>query len=111
MPSKASTNKSSNSYIRRPAAFETLAPVPGRSAAELDDEEDEEEGGKTWLKLNGKLPGFVGDAGSKITPDNKSNMTTTACVSRTKTENVPSDETVVKVVSLVAAFLGSPSSV
>src|SRR5271170_4927580 len=108
IPSIAIINTTSNAYIRCPADLEVLAPVPELSALELEDEaeeEEEEEDGETALEeLEDEelLPGSSDVCGSKITPDDGSNRTTTACVSRTNTENVPSDETVVKVVSLVA---------
>ena len=115
MPSTAIINTLSNAYIRCPADLEVLAPVPELSALELEDEaeeeEDEEEDGETVLFEDEELPGSFDVCGSKITPDDESNNTTTACVSRTNTENVPSDETVVKVVSLVAPAVGRPSSV
>jgi len=112
IPSIAIINTLSNTYIRCPADLEVLAPVPELSALELEDEaEEEEEDGETALLEDEELPGSSDVCGSKITPDNESNRTTTACVSRTNTENVPSDETVVKVVSLVAPAVGRPSSV
>jgi hypothetical protein len=117
MPSTVIINTLSNAYIRCPADLEVLTPVPELSALELEDEaeeeeeEEEEEDGGTALLEDEELPGSFDVCGSKITPDDGSNRTTTACVSRTNTENVPSDETVVKVVSLVAPAVGRPSSV
>lgn len=114
MPSKIIINILPASYIGCPADLEALASVPELSALELDDaaeEEEEEEDTETVVLVFEDVPGLVDVGRSNITPDDGSNTTTTACVSRTRTENVPSEETVVKVVSLVAPLVGSPSSV
>ena len=115
MPSNVIINILPTSYIRCPADLEALASVPELSALELDDaaeeEGEEEEDTETVVLVFEDVPGLVDVGKSNITPDDASNTTTTACVSRTRTENVPSEETVVKVVSLVAPLVGSPSSV
>src|SRR5277367_2539796 len=105
MPSIVKINTVSNSYIRCPTDF---AAVPELSALELEDEGEED--GETVLE-DEEVPGSFDVGGSKITSIDESNTTTTACESRTNTENVPSGETVVKVVSLVAPAVGRPSLV
>ena len=77
LPIKIIINTLSTSYIRCPADLEALVSVPELSALEFEDEAEKEEDGETVLE-DEEVPGSFDDGGSKITPDDESNTTTTA---------------------------------